>query len=253
MKRHNSDDVTNMAAVRLLLSLLPLLLTVRAYDERTENEVLSELRELLDRMEDYKTVRGLQQPRVEYPAEEELGVEGPQSITGGASEGVQHLGPAGNIPNLWAAMVESDNNRKPDAYPNPPNPCPKGYTAEDGCIEDMPDTADFSRLYQAREEALRGGQEEGAPYSSPRGPGGAPYGNELNELEYYLNPYRAGEKREAVVAKKSPLYLRRRRSLGLSSAVAMETDEREDNPFFKGEKLRHVAAKKSPELSRQKR
>ncbi|XP_019625604.1 PREDICTED: uncharacterized protein LOC109470951 [Branchiostoma belcheri] len=172
---------------------------------------------------------------------------------GGASEGVQHLGPAGNIPNLWAAMVESDNNRKPDAYPNPPNPCPKGYTAEDGCIEDMPDTADFSRLYQAREEALRGGQEEGAPYSSPRGPGGAPYGNELNELEYYLNPYRAGEKREAVVAKKSPLYLRRRRSLGLSSAVAMETDEREDNPFFKGEKLRHVAAKKSPELSRQKR
>ncbi|KAI8479272.1 Neuroendocrine protein 7B2 [Branchiostoma belcheri] len=218
-----------MAAVRLLLSLLPLLLTVRAYNERTENEVLSELRELLDRMEDYKTVRGLQQPRVEYPAEEELGVEGPQSITGGASEGVQHLGPAGNIPNLWAAMVESDNNRKPDAYPNPPNPCPKGYTAEDGCIEDMPDTADFSRLYQAREEALRGGQEEGAPYSSPRGPGGAPYGNELNELEYYLNPYRAGEKREAVVAKKSPLYLRRRRSLGLSSAVAMETDEREVN------------------------
>ncbi|CAH1261399.1 SCG5 [Branchiostoma lanceolatum] len=175
-----------MAAVRLLLFLLPLVLSARAFDDRTENEVLSELRDLLDRMEDYKTVRGLQQPRVEYPAEEELEIQGPQSITGGASEGVQHLGPAGNIPNLLAAMVESDNNRKPDAYPNPPNPCPKGYTAEDGCIEDMPDTADFSRLYQAQEEAVRGGQARAAPYSSPGVAGGTPYGNDLDELEYYL-------------------------------------------------------------------
>ncbi|XP_066282781.1 neuroendocrine protein 7B2-like [Branchiostoma lanceolatum] len=242
-----------MAAVRLLLFLLPLVVAARAFDDRTENEVLSELRDLLDRMEDYKSVRGLQQPRVEYPAEEELEIQGPQSITGGASEGVQHLGPAGNIPNLLAAMVESDNNRKPDAYPNPPNPCPKGYTAEDGCIEDMPDTADFSRLYQAQEEAVRGGQARAAPYSSPGVAGGAPYGNDLDELEYYLNPYRAGEKREGVVAKKSPMYLRRRRSIGMNSAVAMETDAHQENPFFKGPKLRNVNAKKSPELSRQKR
>ncbi|CAH1261398.1 Hypp2335 [Branchiostoma lanceolatum] len=43
------------------------------------------------------------------------------------------------------------------------------------------------------------------------------------------NPYRAGEKREGVVAKKSPMYLRRRRSIGMNSAVAMETDAHQVN------------------------
>jgi len=34
------------------------------------------------------------------------------------------------------------------AYCDPPNPCPLGYTKEDGCIEDFENTSDFSRNYQ---------------------------------------------------------------------------------------------------------
>ena len=34
------------------------------------------------------------------------------------------------------------------AYCDPPNPCPLGYTAADGCIEDFENTSDFSRRYQ---------------------------------------------------------------------------------------------------------
>ena len=40
------------------------------------------------------------------------------------------------------------------AYCDPPNPCPKGYTAEDGCIEveEFENRAEFSRKYQVRTE-----------------------------------------------------------------------------------------------------
>ena len=36
------------------------------------------------------------------------------------------------------------------AYCDPPNPCPKGYTSEDGCIEvdEFENKAEFSRKYQ---------------------------------------------------------------------------------------------------------
>ena len=34
------------------------------------------------------------------------------------------------------------------AYCDPPNPCPIGYTAEDGCIEMFENKAEFSRKYQ---------------------------------------------------------------------------------------------------------
>ena len=42
------------------------------------------------------------------------------------------------------------------AYCDPPNPCPKGYTAEDGCIEveEFENRAEFSRKYQVRIESL---------------------------------------------------------------------------------------------------
>ena len=43
------------------------------------------------------------------------------------------------------------------AYCDPPNPCPKGYTAEDGCIEveEFENRAEFSRKYQVRSENLQ--------------------------------------------------------------------------------------------------
>ncbi|XP_046464643.1 uncharacterized protein LOC124210550 isoform X2 [Daphnia pulex] len=40
------------------------------------------------------------------------------------------------------------------AYCNPPNPCPIGYTAEDGCLEEFENTAAFSREYQAAQDCM---------------------------------------------------------------------------------------------------
>ncbi|XP_045110543.1 uncharacterized protein LOC123504235 isoform X1 [Portunus trituberculatus] len=40
------------------------------------------------------------------------------------------------------------------AYCNPPNPCPLGYTASDGCLEDFENTAAFSRDYQAVQDCM---------------------------------------------------------------------------------------------------
>ena len=42
------------------------------------------------------------------------------------------------------------------AYCDPPNPCPKGYTQEDGCIEveEFENRAEFSRKYQVRRENI---------------------------------------------------------------------------------------------------
>merc|ERR1712156_732572 len=34
------------------------------------------------------------------------------------------------------------------AYCDPPNPCPLGYTAQDGCIEDFENNSEFSQKYQ---------------------------------------------------------------------------------------------------------
>jgi hypothetical protein len=40
------------------------------------------------------------------------------------------------------------------AYCNPPNPCPVGYSAEDGCLEQFENTAGFSRQYQASQDCM---------------------------------------------------------------------------------------------------
>lgn len=53
------------------------------------------------------------------------------SSSGGAHEGLQHLGPYGNIPNIVAELT-GDNIPKDfsedQGYPDPPNPCPIGKT-----------------------------------------------------------------------------------------------------------------------------
>uniref|UniRef100_A0A5F8GGB8 Neuroendocrine protein 7B2 n=1 Tax=Monodelphis domestica TaxID=13616 RepID=A0A5F8GGB8_MONDO len=94
---------------------------------------------------------GIARPRVEYPAHQAMNLVGPQSIEGGAHEGLQHLGPYGNIPNIVAELT-GDNIPKDfsedQGYPDPPNPCPLGKTVDDGCLENSPDTAEFSREFQ---------------------------------------------------------------------------------------------------------
>lgn len=75
---------------------------------------------------------------------------GSQYMSGGAGEGVQTLNPE--------SPVRNKNEVKTDAtlpaYCNPPNPCPVGYTDEDGCITDFENTAAFSREYQESQECM---------------------------------------------------------------------------------------------------
>lgn len=40
------------------------------------------------------------------------------------------------------------------AYCEPPNPCPPGYTAADGCIEGFENTSEFSRRYQSTQNCI---------------------------------------------------------------------------------------------------
>jgi hypothetical protein len=40
------------------------------------------------------------------------------------------------------------------AYCDPPNPCPVGYTAQDGCIEDFENNSEFSQRYQAAQNCM---------------------------------------------------------------------------------------------------
>jgi len=66
-----------------------------------------------------------------------------QYISGGAGEGEQALTPEGKQHNVQE--VKSDESLP--FYCHPPNPCPKGYTSEDGCDEGVQDTAEAQKKY----------------------------------------------------------------------------------------------------------
>lgn len=73
---------------------------------------------------------------------------GHQYMQGGAGEGRQLLGPDGTFENVQ--VIKTD--RAVPSYCDPPNPCPLGYTAEDGCLENFVNSASFSREYQAKQQ-----------------------------------------------------------------------------------------------------
>jgi len=75
---------------------------------------------------------------------------GSQYVTGGAGEGKQRL----NSENSYKNRQEIKTDATLPAYCNPPNPCPNGYTAENGCLEDFENTASFSRRYQASQDCM---------------------------------------------------------------------------------------------------
>ncbi|KAE8752612.1 hypothetical protein FOCC_FOCC000734 [Frankliniella occidentalis] len=75
---------------------------------------------------------------------------GHQYLSGGAGEGKQHLRPDGAIKNQHQVKTDAAL----PAYCTPPNPCPIGYTAEDGCLEQFENTAAFSREFQAAQECM---------------------------------------------------------------------------------------------------
>lgn len=67
---------------------------------------------------------------------------GHQYVSGGAGEGPHRIKP----------QIKTDASLP--AYCNPPNPCPYGYTEDQGCIQDFENTAAFSREYQAAQECM---------------------------------------------------------------------------------------------------
>ncbi|XP_028034326.1 neuroendocrine protein 7B2 isoform X1 [Bombyx mandarina] len=79
---------------------------------------------------------------------------GHQYVTGGAGEGEQRLRPSGVVPNRQ--MVKTDAVLP--AYCNPPNPCPVGYTEDQGCISEFENTAAFSREYQLSQRCMCDGE-----------------------------------------------------------------------------------------------
>jgi len=75
---------------------------------------------------------------------------GHKYITGGAGEGQQQLREEDDFEQRQ--QVKSDNVLP--AYCEPPNPCPIGFRAEDGCLDEFDNSADFSRNYQAQQQCL---------------------------------------------------------------------------------------------------
>lgn len=65
-----------------------------------------------------------------------------QMMSGGGGEG----------PYVKTPQVKTD--AKLPAYCNPPNPCPVGYSEDQGCINDFENTASFSREYQSAQECM---------------------------------------------------------------------------------------------------
>lgn len=75
---------------------------------------------------------------------------GHQYVAGGAGEGVQRLKPDGSAKNVQVVKTDAVL----PAYCNPPNPCPKGYASEDGCLEEFENSASFSRDYQSAQDCM---------------------------------------------------------------------------------------------------
>ncbi|KAM4712982.1 neuroendocrine protein 7B2 isoform 1-T1 [Anableps anableps] len=192
------------------LSLLGLLLCLQlgraparsprtAVDQVSEADIQRLLHGVMEQL-------GIARPRVEYPAHQATNIVGPQSIQGGAHEGLQHLGPYGNIPNIVAELT-GDNVPKDfsddHSYPDPPNPCPLGKSAADGCLENAPDTAEFSREFQKHQHLFDpehdypalGKWNKELLYQKLKG--------EPKRRKRSVNPYLLGQRLDNVVAKKS--------------------------------------------------
>ncbi|CAB3397480.1 unnamed protein product [Caenorhabditis bovis] len=80
----------------------------------------------------------------------DLAAFGAKHISGGAGEGSQKLLEEDD----YRERQEVKSDSVLPAYCEPPNPCPVGFTKEQGCLEDFENTAEFSRAYQAQQHCL---------------------------------------------------------------------------------------------------
>jgi hypothetical protein len=186
------------------------------------------------------------------------GSQGFIHMTGGSGEGHQHLTPDGSVDNIkpgGSLPVKSDAALP--FYCHPANPCPKGYTSEDGCEEDIEDSAEFHK------EWISSMQKHG--YCScdpehmfecpdnkaiePKMPVSeqSPINDVVNKIlaDRASATYMSGEKRLTLVAKKSPRYKRSISDEDIEARVMKASDsaKKRSNPYLQGDRLRTVAKK----------
>ncbi|KFD52329.1 hypothetical protein M514_06710 [Trichuris suis] len=166
-------------------------------------------------------------------------------MQGGAGEGKQYLLPSGLIAN----KVEVKTDAVLPAFCDPPNPCPPGMTAEDGCLEDFENTAEFSRVYQANQNCLC---DEDHMFSCP------PYHyrasdqfkNNVDEfddaLEKLLEISNIQGEHKGLVAKKFHVKRVKRRSAGFRKPYSNSMTIKNkimNNPYLRGQRLKVIAKK----------
>lgn len=180
-------------------------------------------------------------------------------VSGGAGEGMQHLTPEGMYKNIQ--QVKSDESLP--FYCHPPNPCPKGYTEKDHCLENIKDTAEAQQEWIGKMQASGMCKcDEEHMFSCPKASNSKDYPTDdgmgdllstddlvkeyLNNDQVYLspNPYVGGQKRQTLVAKKSPRIKRSASSDKIEYELKKLADvKRAPNPYLAGERLRTVAKK----------
>merc|ERR1712072_1528509 len=89
------------------------------------------------------------------------------------------------------------------AYCDPPNPCPLGYTAQDGCIEDFENNSEFSQKYQASQNCMCDTEHMFACPQAKQQGGGLSFLGGFPSVEE--NPFLAGAKL-SIAAKKGMGY-----------------------------------------------
>ncbi|XP_053693394.1 uncharacterized protein LOC128741534 isoform X2 [Sabethes cyaneus] len=134
---------------------------------------------------------------------------GHQYVSGGAGEG----------PHRPKPQVKTDASLP--AYCNPPNPCPVGYTEDQGCTMDFENTAAFSREYQAAQDCMCDGEHM---FNCPSQPQNEANSQMDSDLESFIARQFHTQEHKNLVAKKFHV-------------------KKNTNPFLKGEKL-PIAAKK---------
>lgn len=163
---------------------------------------------------------------------------GHKHITGGAGEGDQFLGEK----NIFKHREQVKSDNVLPAYCEPPNPCPVGYTSEQGCIENFENSAEASRNYQAQQDCLC---DQEHMFNCP-----VPDNEEekesdenvLNELQMNIDGID-----KKIVAKKSPPpfvnegTMRKKRTF-LHDDLYVNKHSK-INPYLQGEPLRSVSKK----------
>jgi len=132
------------------------------------------------------------------------------------------------------------------AYCNPPNPCPVGYTSDDGCLEVFENTAAFSRAYQGSQDCMCDTEHMFDCHASQE----SDDESDINLGQSpFLNDMQMDGEHKRVVAKKfynknaPEETLSRLNEMARNAAAHDSGIKLDENPYLQGEKL-PIAAKK---------